>query len=82
MVSRALYGVDWGQFDNGVGEPMLIPSDYGDALFCIIVRITGPLLLLRSVVSRVTAVSLLSAFGWKGRLSVTSVLERGRDATP
>ena len=42
-------------------------------------RITGPLLLLRLYDSRATAVSPLSAFGWKGRLSVTSVLELGGD---
>ena len=42
-------------------------------------RITGPLLLLRLYDSRAKAVSLLSAFGWKGRLSVTSVLELGGD---
>ena len=59
---------------------MLRPCDYRDAFH--IMRITGPLLLLRSSASRATAVSLLSAFGWKGQLSVTSVLELGRDATP
>ena len=42
-------------------------------------RITGLLLLLRLYDSRATAVSPLSAFGRKGRLSVTSVLELGGD---
>ena len=52
------------------------------SFFHITMRITGPLLLLRLYDSRATAVSPLSAFGLKGRLSVTSVLELGRDATP
>ena len=45
----------------------------------VIMRITGLLLQLRLYDSRATAVSPLSAFGRKGRLSVTSVLELGGD---
>ena len=47
----------------------------------VIMRITGPLLLLRLYDSRATAVSPLSAFGRKGRLSVTSVLELDGDVS-
>ena len=61
---------------------MLRPCDYSDALFSgYSMRITGPLLLLRLYDSRATAVSPLSAFGRKGRLFVTLVLELDGDVS-
>ena len=65
----------------GVGEPMLRPCDYRDALLSILLCALRDCFCCCVFVGRATAVSPLSAFGWKGRLSVTSVLELDGDVS-